>query len=61
MMTRLLKICSTVLRPCLKPASSSASLPQFLSLDLQSAEDNLEHDLAGMTEMADGIDISDIA
>ena len=47
-MAQLLKICSTVLWPGLKPACSSAQ--QFLSLGLESVEDNSEHGLAGMAD-----------
>ena len=53
LMTQPLKICSAVLWPGLKPACSSASL--FFSLDLESIDDNSEHDLAGMADLADGI------
>ena len=51
-MTRQLKICSTVLRPGLKPAWVFCQ--QFLSLGLESVEDDSEHDLAGMANKADG-------
>ena len=47
MMTWLLKIWSNVLRPGLKPCSSTSSSS---SLGFESAEDNSEYDLAGMTD-----------
>ena len=46
MIIRPLKICSTVFRPGLKPACSSASSSSTLVL----GEDNSKHDLAGMAD-----------
>ena len=45
MMTLLLKVCFTVLRPDLKSACSSASRTSALAV-----EDDSEHDLAGMAD-----------
>ena len=47
MMTSRLKICSTVRKPDLKPAGSSASSSSALVL-------SSKHDLAGMADQADG-------
>ena len=48
MMTRLLEIYSTVLRPDLKTCLLFCQ--QILSLGLEFAEDNSESDLAGMAD-----------
>ena len=49
-MTELSKICSTVLRPGLRPLFFCQ---QFLSLGLESTEDNSKQDLAGVADQAD--------
>ena len=48
MMTRLLKICSIVLRSGLK--NGLLFCQQFVSFGLESIEDNSEQDLAGMAD-----------
>ena len=47
-MTRLLKICSTELMAWSK--TCLVFCQQFLSLCLETVEDNFEHDLAGMAD-----------
>ena len=51
-LTQLLKICSILLQPDIKTCLFFCQ--QFLSLGLESTEDNSEHDLACMGDEADG-------